>query len=256
MKTVFFQRVAETTTPDSAPDEVPRLGYTPLGMTRLFCFRYALLLVTALAFANPLVAKDKDRDKDHDREKDREKAERKMEKITTKPATPGSADPQNASGFDAFRNVKLKNIFDPTRRGMRSDSSTSSTSTESVKRGRSLSLTGTMVTEGRALAFFGGSAAEGNRVVASGDSVAGYKLSAIAATQVALEREGKQLVLQVGRQFTFEADGATGAAEPIVERAPEPAAETTGVPSLPGVSSDKADILRKMMERRAKEVGK
>jgi len=213
-----------------------------------------LLLIAALACALPLAAKDT--------EKDREKAARKAEKAAAKAAAAGAAatpagDSPNAPGFDGFRNVKLKNIFDPTRRGMRSEATAAdAASADAVKRGRSLALTGTMVTEGKSLAFFSGSAADGNRVVTSGNSVAGYKLAAIAPTQVALEHEGKQIVLQVGRQLTFEADGATGAAAPVVEKAAEPMAEITGAPALPGVSGDKADILRKMMERRAKEVGK
>ena len=61
----------------------------------------------------------------------------------------------------------------------------------------------------------------------------------------------------MGRQITFEnATGEAAAQGPVVEAAVEHAADTTGVPSIPGVAGDKAEILRRMMERRAKEGGK
>lgn len=172
----------------------------------------------------------------------------------------GAANPEPATkseGFDAFKNVRAKNIFDPTRRGPRIETPPSGPSSAPTNRGRSLALTGTMVAEGKSLAFFGGSAAEGSRVISVGNSVATYKLTAIAATQVSLEHEGKSLVLEVGRQISFEnGPGEPAAAGPIVEAAAEPAADATGTPSVPGPAGDKAEILRRMMERRAKESGK
>jgi hypothetical protein len=114
-----------------------------------------------------------------------------------------------------------------------------------------------MVADGRQLAFFGGSAADGGRVIPLGNSVASYKVTAIAPTQVSLEHEGKTFVLDVGTQISFDGgSSAPGAAAPVVEAAPEATADTTGAPSVPGVAGDKADILRRMMERRAKETGK
>ena len=191
--------------------------------------------------------------------KDRaEKEALKAQKLAAKTAMASSDNaalaepPSKSEGFDAYKNVRQKNIFDPTRRGMRIETPASALSSASTNRGHSLALTGTMVAEGRQLAFFGGSAAEGSRVISVGNSVANYKVTAIAPAQVSLEHEGKSLVLAVGSQISFE--GVPGA--PVVEAAPEAAAETTGAPSVPGVAGDKAEILRRMMERRAKETGK
>jgi hypothetical protein len=193
-----------------------------------------------------------------------EKAAAKAALATSKEEPPGSAPaPESAgksTGYDAFKNVRGKNIFDPTRRGTRIETSSTARASTSTSRSRSLALTGTMVTAGQALAFFGGSAAEGSRVISVGNSVASYKLTAITPTQVSLEHEGKAITLEVGRQISFEGEpGAPGdpaPTGPVVETAHEPAAETTGAPSVPGVAGDKAEILRRMMERRAKEVGK
>ncbi|MGB8169799.1 MAG: hypothetical protein WCF18_20020 [Chthoniobacteraceae bacterium] len=215
---------------------------------RIFTVALALLVIEA-------GAKDK-------AEKEAIKAEKAAAKAVTAAKGTSAASstktepPTKSTGFDAYKNVHGKNIFDPTRRGLRIETPTSTTSS-STSRGRSLALTGTMVTDGKALAFFGGSAAEGSRVISVGNSVANYKLTAIAPTQVSLEHEGKTITLDVGRQISFEGtSGDPAAAGPIVEAAHEPSAEVTGAPSIPGVAGDKADILRRMMERRAKEGGK
>ncbi len=195
-------------------------------------------------------------------EKSERKESEKKEKAERREQADKSANPPSpkepmakSEGYDAFRNVRTKNIFDPSRRGPRIETPPTAGSTTS-SRGRSLALTGTMVTEGKALAFFGGSAADGNRVISVGNSVASYKLTEIRATQVSLERDGKSIVLDVGRQITFEgAPGDPAAAGPIVEAAAHPGGETPGLPTLPASAGDKSEILRRMMERRAKEGG-
>jgi hypothetical protein len=190
------------------------------------------------------------------------KAAIKAEKAAAKAASAAGAantEPSTKSeGFEAFKNARTKNIFDPSRRGPRIETPASAAPPSATKGSRSLALTGTMVTDGKTLAFFGGSAAEGSRVLSVGSSVANYKVTAIGATQVSLEHDGKTIALDVGRQISFEggSSSAPAAPGPIVEAPHDPAAETTGAPSVPGVAGDKAEILRKMMERRAKEGGK
>jgi hypothetical protein len=209
----------------------------------------AVLIAFAVA---PAGAKDR-------AEKEAIKAGKLAAKSGTAPSPANAEPPSKSDGFDAYKNVRLKNIFDPSRRGLRVETPPSSAGLANANRSRSLALTGTMVAEGRQLAFFGGSAADGNRVISIGNSVADYKVTAIAPTQVTLEHEGKAITLEVGRQISFEGSGGAAgesAAGPVVETAPAPAAEATGAPSLPGVAGDKAEILRKMMERRAKETGK
>lgn len=178
---------------------------------------------------------------------------------SSKSAPEPSGPPSRSEGYEGYKYVRGRNIFDPSRRGMKLDSPESSAAAAaSVPRGRTLALTGTMVTEGKALAFFGGSAAEGNRVIAAGNNVAGYKVASIAQSQVVLEREGKTLVLDIGRQVSFENPSGDGVnVTPVIETAvAPPTPQSSGVPVVPGMSADREDVLRRMMERRAKEVGK
>lgn len=227
-----------------------------------------LLALAIVLLAAPAFAKDKEEKKEDKKEEKRSKTEKRErsdkddrddKSDREKSAQPAAAPAPTATGYDEFRHVRGRNIFDPSRRGMRTETPTAPTTTSSGStRGRSLSLTGTMVTEGKALAFFGGSAAEGNRVIAAGSSVAGYKVTAVAPTQVSLERDGKTIALNVGRQLTFDSGSSEPGAVPgpVVEVVAPPAAEAPGVQSLPGISGDKAEILKRMMERRAQEVGK
>ncbi len=224
-------------------------------MNRSFSLLAALL---ALGLADA-AAQDRSgkMDKSERRDEKRDKSEKSDHPATPEKSPETKAPMAKSEGYDAFRNVRAKNIFDPSRRGPRIETPPTSFSSSSSSRGRSLALTGTMVADGNALAFFGGSAAEGSRVISVGNSVANYKVTAIAATQVSLEHEGKSITLDVGRQITFESSsGEPAAAGPVVEAATVPSADTTGAPSVPGLAGDKSEILRRMMERRAKEGGK
>lgn len=203
---------------------------------------------------------DKNSRSDHSSEKSPSKSE-KSEKSTHRlpePLPPAGPAPK---GYEAFRYVRTRNIFDPTRRGTRLDASPVASTSNSTHRSGALALTGTMVTDGRALAFFGGAE---NRVIGVGDSVAGFKVSKITPAQVSLERDGRGLLLDVGRQIALEGPGGEPlAGAPVIEAA-SAAAGPSAVPGVPGMppappnpgGGDKSEILRRMMERRAQEVGK
>jgi hypothetical protein len=181
-----------------------------------------------------------------------EKLAAKAEKNATR--SEGSPAPPAGQGFEAYRYVRTRNIFDPTRRGPRSESSAATAASTSTRRVRALALTGTMVTAGKSLAFFGGAE---NRVIGVGESVANFKVTQINAAEVSLERKGKALQLAVGKQITLEgAGGEPSEGAPIVEAAaPEVPHAVPGVPVVP-TAGDKNEVLRRMMERRAKEEGK
>ncbi len=184
--------------------------------------------------------------------------------IAAQPAEP-------AKGYDAFRLVRTRNIFDPNRRPVR----TEAPPPRSTPRTRSISftLTGTMVRDGRSLAFFSGSRSEFSKVIGVGDSVANYKIAAIEPSQVELEHDGKKVTLAIGQPFKIEPQPG----EPAEPEEPEDAAKTEGtdgtkttdgtsVPAPPGAppntppasgsGNSKDEIMRRMMERRAKEQAK
>lgn len=159
-------------------------------------------------------------------------------------------------GYEAFVGMRTRNIFDPDRHGPRVESAP--TSTPTGNRPDYLALTGTMVTDGKTLAFFSGSRSDFNKVLAIKEKVADYTVTGISSTHVNLERDGKPLTLAVGKQLSMDGSGA------ISERseASAPSASTTsstpGTDMTPpsGVPADKAEILRRMMERRQQENSK
>ncbi len=177
--------------------------------------------------------------------------------------TPGTPAPTPAGkGFDAFPMVKLKNIFDPSRKPMRVDSSSEPRSAKDRNRPSYFTLTGTMVAEGRSLAFFSGSRTEFSKVLPIGEMVGGYKVIAITPIQTELEHDGKSFVMAVGRSQQIDGstdegpgpapagpEGGAPAATPPSEAPADPnSAPATSAPSLPA-TTDKTEILRRLMER-------
>ena len=171
------------------------------------------------------------------------------------------AQAADAKGYDAFKGVRTRNIFDPNRKAVRLEASRSSEPRK--PRSSSFTLTGTMVREGRSLAFFSGSRSEFSKVISVGDSVANYKVTTIEPGQVELERDGKKLTLAIGKLFQIES--APGA--PPEPDEPEEPAKTEGTegtkttdaaapPAPPAGGDAKSETMRKMMEKRAKEMGK
>lgn len=174
---------------------------------------------------------------------------------------------EKVAGFEAFRMMRTRNMFDPNRRPARSETPRTVAPVRE-NRSSSLSLTGTMVTEGKALAFFTGTRADYSKVVGVGDTIADGKITAIKSSAVELERAGKVSTLAIGQQFQIDGKPsdsppaestlpATADAPPVEPgaAAPAPAAGTT--PAAPPASStDKSEILRRMMERREKEMNK
>ena len=178
----------------------------------------------------------------------------------------GAQAAEKVAGFDAFRLMRTKNMFDPNRRPARTETASART-TAPVRENKSstLTLTGTMVTEGKILAFFGGTRADYSKVLSVGGTIADCKITAIKATEVEMERGGKPGTLAVGHQLQI--DGApsdvpaaeTTAAAPAAPGAPpadSAAPATVGPTAGPAPSNDKNDVLRRMMERREKEMNK
>jgi hypothetical protein len=157
--------------------------------------------------------------------------------------------------YDSFKLIKSRNIFDPNRRAVRWEEPRESRP-EQRSRPNWLMLTGTMVTDGKTLAFFNSSRSDYRKVVAVGESVADYKVTAITPLQVEWERGGKRSVLAVGRQVQI--DGTTTEpeepAQPDETAPPANGEKAAPAASEPAPSGDKNEVLRRMMERRAKEM--
>lgn len=162
-----------------------------------------------------------------------------------------------AKGFDAFRLVKTRNIFDPDRRAARVETPTRSG--PAPTRTNSISVTGTMVADGKALVFFSGSRPEYSKVIPVGATIADFKVTGITNAQVELSRDGKQIVVGVGKQVPLEGSSAAiappdaSAAAPADAPPPEAAAPTEAKPAS---ADEPNEVLRRMMERRQKEMSK
>ena len=195
-------------------------------------------------------------------------------------AETGAQAVEKVAGYDTFRLVRTRNMFDPNRKPVRVETPTTQRPSTPVRQNRSssLSLTGTMVTDGKVLAFFTGTRADYSKVVSIGDTIADGKITAIRPAEVELERAGKATVLAVGNQLQIEglasdtpveetpAPVPATAASPAAPAIPDPAGGptipaaptpgTTPPASAPATNTDKSDVLRRMMERRAKEMSK
>ena len=180
-----------------------------------------------------------------------------------------SAIGAESKGYDAYRLVRTRNIFDPNRRAPRIESAPTRRESTPTNRPHYLKLTGTMVTETKTLAFFSGSKSEYSRVLSLGDSIADGKVTAITAQQVELQREGKPVILVVGGAplsldgtpidpSALEAEqhppdtSRTSATPP----SPSPDGAAPAAPTAPAASTDKNEVLRRMLERRQQEMSK
>jgi hypothetical protein len=172
--------------------------------------------------------------------------------------------PPPAKGFDAFKLVKTRNIFDPDRRAMASASTPGRSSL--TTRANFIALTGTMVAEGKMLAFFSGSRAEYSKVISVGDSIADFKVTDITTSQVELEHAGKSIAVAVGKQIPLEGSSAAITVEPAAANAATPPADgaaaapsdasTPAEPKPAAPADSQADLIKRMMERREKELSK
>jgi hypothetical protein len=159
-----------------------------------------------------------------------------------------------AKGYDVFVTVKTRNIFDPSRRPVRTESAQDGKSRDRT-RPSYFALTGTMVTDGRSLAFFSGSRSEFSKVIPIGETIAGYKLIAITPLQAEVERDGKSFVMAVGHRLQLEGltdeIPASELAAPTNNNNSSPSSAPPGAPNSapPAVYADKAEVLRRMMER-------
>jgi hypothetical protein len=173
-----------------------------------------------------------------------------------------TAAPQSKKGlgFDDFRLVRTRNIFDPNRRSTRVETAPAR-STSAQPRPNVLALTGTMVFEGRTLAFFSGSRLDYNKIISAGESVADFKVVRVTPIQVELLRDGKSSVLAVGHQIALEGSSAAPASTSPTDSpeaapaAPVPPADAPTA-SAPPATNDKTEIMRRLMERRQKEISK
>jgi hypothetical protein len=157
-----------------------------------------------------------------------------------------------ARGFDSFRLVKMRNVFDPDRRAGRV---ANQARTQPATAGADyVALTGTLVTPEKSLAFFNGSLPEYNKVLTVGESVAGATILSITPATVELQRAEKKIAVAVGQQLPAD-DNAHPSEAAVPNDAATPAPpEPSPTPLPPAPADASSDLVRRMMERRQKEI--
>ncbi len=171
---------------------------------------------------------------------------------------PASRTPATTPGlkrdFASFRIITDRNIFNPNRR-----SRAVATVAEKPKPVRvdSFALLGTMSYQQGSFAFFDGTSPEFRKSLKPAEAIAGYKVKQIAPNLVKLEAGGKELELRVGMQMRRQDAGEWQLA------ARTDSYNSSGGSS--GTSTDKggaaasggtSDLLKRLMEQRAKELNK
>jgi hypothetical protein len=171
---------------------------------------------------------------------------------------PGPAD---YAAFSQF--VTERNIFDPNRQPHYTGTRTTRIRTQRTRTAPSapaFSLVGTMSYEKGLFAFFNGNSEELKKALPVSDKIAGYTVVAIAPGRVLLESTNRQekLVLKVGDVMRLEGSkwelSGTGDL-PAGIGSPAAASPTGGdsPPPAPSPALGQSDVLKRLMELRAKE---
>lgn len=144
-------------------------------------------------------------------------------------AVAGPGATKDVIGFDEFKIITQRNIFDPNRsapgRPRRTEDRPKPTRVDY------LNLVGAMSYEKGRFAFFDGSSSDYRKSVKPGDSIAGYKVADVTQEKVTLQAGDKKIDLPVGGQLKREDEG-----EWRVNSSAESFASSSG-PSTPSSSS-------------------
>ena len=130
-------------------------------------------------------------------------------------------------------------------------------------------LVGTMHNEGKAYAFFTGSDQDFRSVLNVGQDIAGYTVKSITKELVELKRDENVIEFRIGMEMTRQGSedwnliensrsdwSQVGSGRRSGRSASSPSTTSSSAPKPAALSGDKADILRKMMERRKQQMNK
>jgi Ca2+-binding EF-hand superfamily protein len=160
----------------------------------------------------------------------------------------GSPAGQGGGGFDAFKIIAERNIFDTSRRGPRPANARE----ERPKRMDTLSLVGTLFYAKGPYAFFDGSSPDYRKVLEPGKTILGYKILEITGNSIKLESGTNTLEMRVGMRFRREDEGEwqlAGSAEPRATRVGGSSAS-----SRESAAGEESDVVKRLMQQREQEL--
>jgi hypothetical protein len=168
-------------------------------------------------------------------------------------AAPGTASATNGPvslDYSTFRMVAERSIFDPNR----------SPAYVPGARGRDpvyFTLVGTMTYDAGTYAFFSGSSSEYQKSLQCSGTIAGHQVVAISPDAVKLARGTNQLELRVGMQLRLGDNGSwsldQGSALDTANLETAYSVAAGAASTEPAPSGPDNEILKRLMERRAKE---
>jgi len=186
-------------------------------------------------------------------------------------SSPDSAS-TNRLEFSYYRLIFDRNIFNPNRRPQGRFMDQAPTDYQRPRRVDTFSLVGTMAYEKGVFAFFDGSGYQYRKTAKPGEIIAGYGISEVGHDYVKLVSKTNQLELRIGMQMRRDDGGDWSLRNQfggLVTAASSGASDATaggtnalaaaGDPSAPPIipaDSKEAEILKRLMERRAQELSK
>ena len=181
--------------------------------------------------------------------------------------SPRPAATPAAVGFEGYKLVRTRNVFDPDLRPLVT-ASQGTPAPAPIQQSDYIALTGTMLNAGKTLAFFSGSRPEFNKVLSVRDSIAKATITNISVAGVEVDRGGYKITVAVGQTLPLDnsAPTAAPAPQPVVAAAAAAAAATVvsttatvgGTAATPAanagaMSAKQQEIMKRMMEKRKQD---
>ncbi|MGV3772917.1 MAG: hypothetical protein ACO1QB_08450 [Verrucomicrobiales bacterium] len=173
--------------------------------------------------------------------------------------------PTGATGFDerSFRIISERNIFNQSRSSRSSRNNNPNPESERPRPVQvdSFSLVGTMVYDKGPVAFMVGSNSDFQKPIKPGDEIGGFKVLAVAPNLVTLAKEDQKVEMRIGMQMRRQDAGEWKLLEEVAQYSSSSTDQSSssegGESSSSGGSSPEEDeIMKRLMEKRAKELNK
>jgi hypothetical protein len=164
-------------------------------------------------------------------------------------------DRNAGDAFAPFRTIGERNIFNPNRTPRQNAGRTAEVATGPAD--EVIALVGTLDYEKGVFALFEGSDPAHRQALKAGARVAGLTITTIRPTEITLDQDGRAARLPVGGQLRRPPGGSWTVSEAPAPLPSTPLAEspsTSTAPATPGAPVDATETLRRLREKRQKQL--